>query len=94
MINIFKSVCLWDHIPAAQELRSKLDPGVDPVFTKMPADGEKLAKFLEIVGVKVVANGVTRKRYKSEILYYVNLEGDCVTALSKYDPLTVSIAIN
>ena len=94
MMNIFKSVCLWDHVPTSQELRSKLDPGIDPVFTKMPADGSKLAKFLEIVGVKVICNGVTHKRYKSEILYYVNLDGEYITALAVYDPSTVPIVIN
>lgn len=93
MINIFKSVALWDHVPSAQELRSKLDPGVDSVFTKLPADGDKLAKFLEIIGVKVICNGVTRKRFKSEVLYYVNLDGEYISALPSYDPESVSIAI-
>lgn len=94
MINIFKSVALWDHVPGSQELRSKLDPGVDPVFTKLPADGDKLAKFLEIVGVKVVCNGVTKKKFKSEVLYYVNLDGEYVSALAAYDSSVIPIAIN
>ena len=93
MINIFKSVALWDHVPTAAELADKLDPGIDPVFTKMPADGEKLIKFLEIVGVKVVCNGVTKNRFKSEVLYYVNLDGKYISALPSYDPESVSVAI-
>lgn len=94
MINIFKSIALWDHVPGSQELRSKLDPGIDSVFTKLPADGEKLAKFLDIVGVKVVGNGVTHKKFKSEVLYYVNLNGEYVSALDSYNPESISIAIN
>ena len=56
-MNIFKSLKIWDHLPDAAELRSALDPGIDPVIRKLPPDGEALAAFLRIFGLRTFYNG-------------------------------------
>lgn len=78
-MNIFKNLKIWDHIPTAQELRAALDPGVDPVIRKLPPDGETLAAFLKIFGLRTFYNGRTKAVYRTETLYYVNKDNQIVT---------------
>ena len=92
-INIFKSAKLWDHIPTADELRDKLDPGVDPVVTQLPAEADILQNYLDIVGLKITANGVTKKTFKTELLYYVDKDHKITASLKHYKPETINYTI-
>ena len=80
MINIFKSIRIWDHIPTPAELRDALDPGKDPVIKKLPADGALLSAYLDLCGLKISYNGALKNtRYSTELLYYINLNNEVVT---------------
>lgn len=78
-MNIFKNLKIWDHLPTSQELRAALDPGVDPVIRKLPPDGETLAAFLKIFGLRTFYNGQKKAIYRTETLYYVNKDNQIVT---------------
>ena len=78
MINIFKSSKLWDHIPSEEELRAKLDPGVDPIVRKLPA--ERLTQYLGICGFMISYAGTkSEPTYSTELLYYINRDNEIVT---------------
>lgn len=76
-MNVFKNQKVWDHLPSAAELRARLDPGVDPIITKISTD--TLHDFLQLFGVRAFYNGKKKPLYRVEVLYYLNKNNNIVT---------------
>lgn len=68
IVNIYKSIKIWDHYPTKPEIYRALSPH-DPIFRTV--NDKKLEAFLSIYGTRVWYNGSSVKpKFKSEVLYY------------------------
>lgn len=80
MINIFCSSGTWDHVPTAAELRDKIDPGIDQIVRRMPAERSMISNYIDICGFTINQNATAKTDlYSTEILYYIDRDNNIVT---------------
>ena len=66
-----KSIYIWDHYPAEDEILEKVDPEKDPVIRMFPESHLKM--YLDTYGLKISYNGMEdNPKYLTELIYYLD----------------------
>lgn len=59
------------------DLKATIDPGKDAIVRKLPPD--KVKAYLKITGCRLSYSGGSEPRYYSELLYYIDEDGNIIT---------------
>lgn len=71
MINLYRSIFIWDHYPTNDEIREKIDDRSEAQVVWRTVLEDKLDLVLSLYGARIYYNGSSIKpRYKTEIIWY------------------------
>lgn len=71
MINLYRSISIWDHYPTNDEIREKIEGQNEAQVVWRTVPENKLDLVLSLYGARIYYNGSSIKpRYKTEIIYY------------------------